>query len=211
MKKLIQIYSDAMPTFEKVSSEHKGVSDPLFMSVPDGYSQTNVRLLIVGQQTHGWQNEKVGVKGLLQTYRNFDLGREYTKSPFWQASHKLSDEINSSGPKRAFLWSNLIKVDQCQDRPIPEIEEAVSALGLLPEEIRLLKPHAVVFFTGPFYDDRLQRTFPNVEFRKVRSDLFQLIHPNLPKKSFRTYHPSYLIRSGKKDVLDEIVNAIIAD
>lgn len=210
MKELIQIYSEAMPTFEKVSSEHKGVSGPLFISVPPDYVRTEVRLMIVGQQTHGWPRVTVGLKKLLQTYQDFNLGRKYTKSAFWQASHKVYKSLNPNGPERAFLWSNLLKVDIEKNRPSSKIEEAICELRLLPEEIRILKPNVVIFFTGPDYEDRLKKTFPNVEYRKLSPFLSQLTHSNLPMQSFQTYHPGHLWRKGKQEILDDIVAAIRA-
>ena len=61
--------------------------------------------------------------------------------------------VNPDGPERAFLWSNLVRVDQHCRRPCAEVENAVSELGLLNRELDILEPDAAVFFTGPHYDD----------------------------------------------------------
>lgn len=205
---LRQAYAEAVPTLERISATHEGVSGPLLISVPSGYERAEVRLMIVGQQTNGWPSITVGLGELLRTYRDFDLGRSYTASPFWQASHQLFGGVNPEGPERAFLWSNLVRVDQHCERPKPEIEEAVSKLGLLSVELQLLKPDAVVFFTGPHYDERLCRTFAGIAYRELAPDVDRLEHPDLPVKSFRTYHPRYLWQAKKRAALEAIVRAI---
>ena len=204
MDELTKTYRDAMPSIEQIASQHDGVSGPLLISVPGSYSKTGVRLMIVGQQTYGWPSIAVGLDELLRAYEDFDLGREYTPSPFWQASHEVFRGANPNGPERAFLWTNLVRVDQHGERPCAEIEDAVSDLGLLNLELRLLEPHAVVFFTGPYYDERLRHTFPGVRYRELGPDVERLEHQDLPCKAFRTYHPRYLWQAKKRVAIDLI-------
>src|SRR5262245_319675 len=135
MDQLKQTYRGAMSSIEQIASQYDGVSGPLFMSVPESYYRASVLFMIVGQHTCGWSSVTVVLDELLRTYEEFDLGREYTRSPFWQASHQVFRGVNLDGPERAFLWSNLVRVDQHRKRPRAEIEEAVSALGLLTREI----------------------------------------------------------------------------
>jgi len=208
MDEMTKIYRDALPSIERLGSQYHGVSGPLLMSVPDSYSKTSVRLMIVGQQTYGWPSITGWLNELLRTYEDFDLGREYTPSPFWQASHEVFRAANPNGPERAFLWTNLVRVDQHGERPCAEIEEAVSDLGLLNRELSLLEPHAVVFFTGPYYDDRLRRTFPGVQYRELASYVERLEHQDLPYKAFRTYHPRFLWQAKKRSAIDVIKKEI---
>ncbi len=209
IKELRAFYADTMAALMEISKSKDGVSGPLLLSVPENYEHTSVRLMIVGQQTYGWPHITVGLEDLLRAYREFDLGRRYTKSPFWQASHRLFSELNPVGPERAFLWSNLVKVDQYNRRPTPDLEEQVSKIGLLTAELRLLKPDAVVFFTGPDYDGRLKETFPGVGYRGLTPEVFVLKHSDLPLKSYRTYHPAYLRRAKKRFALDAIAQDIL--
>ena len=199
------LYASALSALSDISASQDGISGPLFLSVPKDYERTAVRLMIVGQQTYGWPSITIGLDGLLSQYREFDLGRGYTASPFWQASHRLFAALNPAGPERAFLWSDLVKVDQHNERPAPDVEEQVSKLGLLLAELRLLKPDVVVFFTGPHYDDRLKKTFPGVEYRELTPDVAMLKHADLPVKAYRTYHPRYLWQAKKRAALDAIV------
>jgi hypothetical protein len=177
-----------------------------------GYSEATVRLLVVGQQTNGWgfssQPEGHPVDKLMQTYEDFALGRNWMNTPFWQAAHQVHRMVNPGAPRTGFLWSNLIKVDQGKERPSREVEEKISSLNLLPTEVKVVAPDAVVFFTGPRYADRLENTFEGVERKEVSNHVFQLHHELLPGRSFQTYHPNYLRLSSNWDIIDQMARRI---
>lgn len=206
-RRLHAVYQSALAEWSHTLPAADGVSRPLLLHVPASYSQATIRLMIVGQETFGW-----GVPGrdsvdeLLANYREFDLGRNYRRSPFWQAAHRVHRALNPEGPEHAFLWSNLVKVDQHQRRPDPAVEEAVCRLGLLPAEMAITQPDVVIFFTGPQYDERLRSTFPGVVYKQLSPALVQLEHTRLPVHGYRTYHPGYLRRSRRWDVLDELAS-----
>lgn len=206
-EKLNALYAGAMPELKRIAEAYDGVSGPLFMALPDGYERAGVRVMIVGQQTCGWPNLSVGLDELLRAYREFDLGRDRA-TLFFRASHWVFAELNPTGPERTFLWSNLVKMDQHCKRPSPQLEENICRLGLLVGELQILKPDAVVFFTGPHYDARLRQTFPGVEYTALTPDVALLRHAELPPKAYRTYHPRYLWQAKKRAALGAIVEDI---
>jgi len=170
--------------------------------------------MIVGQQTFGWGDRGLCDKSdalniLIQLYAGFNLGEHYTASPFWQASVSLNRFVNPNSNARAFLWSNLIKVDQSKNRPAQDIEDRVCALGLLQREIAITSPNAVVFFTGPNYDSRIEKSFPELRWETKSHLLARMIHPKVPILFFRTYHPNYLRRSGHWNIILKIGQEII--
>ena len=72
--------------------------------------------------------------------------------------------------------------------------------GCLTGELKALNPTAVVFLTGPYYDEFLGDEFPSVEYERFGDhDKRQLARVRLggllPEASFRTYHPGFLRRS----------------
>lgn len=184
------------------------VSRPLLMHVPPGYEANSRKLMIVGQETKGWGTKgvQISVAELMGEYAGFNFGEKYRRSPFWVASHALHRALNPDAPARSFLWSNLVKVDQNERRPSPEIEEWVARLGLLAMEIKVTRPDVVVFFTGPRYDARLEATFPGLRFEETGPKISRVIHPELPERSFRTYHPGYLRRSKQWGILSELAS-----
>lgn len=202
--KLRKVYEEAFPSLIQASTMQSGVSGPLLIDLPPAYEEAKVKLLCVGQQTNGWFEIDRGIDGLLKGYREFDLGRNYTPSPFWQACHRLSRSLNPDGPGFSFAWSNLVRVDQDQMRPSRDIEEAVSTVKLLQKEIAVLEPHVVVFFTGPYYDARLRESFPGIRLTADSPWVTSLTHPLLPSACYRTYHPHYLWRARQPGIIDEI-------
>lgn len=168
--------------------------------------------MVVGQETNGWADEcAFAACDLMRYYREFDLAIHYGLSgTFWRAAHMLYRGLNPQGPERA-LWSNLVKVDQCKGRPAPDVEEAVSRLRLLPKEIAVTRPDAVVFFTGPYYEERLRKLFSGIYHQSVSPALHKLVHPELPSHAYQTYHPRHLNQSNQWHKIDEIVSFIRGD
>ena len=180
------------------------------IDVPDAYHEATVKLMVVGQQTYGWEHPGAGIEGLLAEYRRFEMGYGM-RSPFWQAAYEIYNCLNPDGPPRGFLWSNLIKVDVNKKAPSPKLEELISSTCLLQYELCITKPDVVVFLTGPWYDERLKATFPCVKFQQVKdfhpdclARLNHLNHDKENRKAFRLYHPAYLRRSKQWHVVEEL-------
>ena len=161
-----------------------------------------------------------GVASMVSAYKAFDFARTYRhrNSAFWRAFRYLEGEVAES-PCSA-MWTNLFKVDvsgsvmkNCKVRHRRLLRAAQA--GLLAEEIRLLKPQIVIFFTGPHYDDELLDAFPDATLSPLlpHHDAREgaLVHSEaLPICSIRTYHPTYLQRSRRWALLEEIATAIRA-
>ncbi|HWI50619.1 MAG TPA: hypothetical protein VNT01_00580 [Symbiobacteriaceae bacterium] len=191
------------------------VSNPLLVEAQPGYGAVQTRLMVVGQQTFGWEGalgQGVGddpVGRLMQAYRDYRVGANWRSTPFWQAAYELYGLLNPAGPDEGFIWSNLIKVDQGGYRPEPEVEVAARRLfGVLPDEVAILEPDVVAFFTGPGYDRVLRRLFPGVVLFPCEGydveDLARVVHPLLPARTYRTHHPRTLRMNHKWAVVEAI-------
>lgn len=220
--KLSSLYESKWSKISDILRVNERLSYPLFMSVPQAYIEAKRKLMIVGQQGYQWGFSKKdsgrdpkwnSTQTLMQEYKNFALGKQYVKSPFWQAANKLYNLLNLNSPPGGFLWSNLITVDDWNNRPNQAVEQSVCELGLLSEEIKITKPDVVVFFTGPNYDARLKDTFKGLEFKNIKNILAPTLavinHPFLPRSSFRTYHPKYLRLKKQWEIIDEIARFAI--
>jgi hypothetical protein len=116
------------------------------------------------------------------------------------------------------MWTNLFKVDvdgsvikNCSIRDIRKLRKAQN--GLLAEEIRLLKPKTVVFFTGRSYDCDLFESLPEATLASLWSDtptteVARVKSLDLPFRSYRTYHPTYLQRSRRWSTIQRLVDQI---
>ena len=218
---LFAYYGRALPAIRHAvtASGLDAVSDPFFVSIPEGYKSQPVRLMVVGQETHGWgDGTTADVATLLDRHRRFDLARGHSarRSPFWRAAHSINERLGNDGD---FVWANLIPLDQGKWRPLPalrdRVREAAPAPGVLGKLIEVTEPGAVVFFVGPtgYYQYELGRQFQGVERRGVdgftHRELIHLHHHALPEATFCTYHPAYLQRSKRWGIVDRVADLML--
>lgn len=190
---------------------------PLLMHCwEEKYNKSNKKLLFIGQETNGWNgflrptSEDI-IDKILEVYKNFELGARYN-SIFLQALNYINKKINNA--ELNYMWTNVLKFGRSgKGRPDDLIQEQeIIHFNILLQEINILKPDAIIFFSGPYYDQDISQRIDGVQFSKCSKHdsriLSKLKHTNLPDKTFRTYHPNYLRLSGRENILDEIVNLI---
>lgn len=205
----------------------RSLSSPFLIDADEAYQEASTKVLFVGKETNGWgqyidsinREPEEAVCDLRNDYIRFRRDGKRRHTPFWRACKIIYDKLNPDGPKEGYMTSNLIKLDQNRTRPSPEVEEIIcNNFPLLPHEIKILSPDVVLFFTGPYYDDRLQRTFAGSVLEAVDGMplnlLCRVIHDKLPYHTYRTYHPGYSLRGSKAKaarfdpVVDVIVNRV---
>ena len=198
IKDLLELYSRhkaiIYETGERCNADMAG---PFFVSPNDVYWRAEVKIVFVGQETNEWSSE-CDIVAQMDTYRRFNLGEAYYSSPFWNVIRKFEIALAKSALSSA--WLNLNRYDQEGGRPSWDNQLILSELDfLLTEELKLLAPNIVIFFTGPHYDERLVNlmkadctsinNFPSRQLCKIQSDEIEAL-------IFRTYHPKYLRLSG---------------
>jgi len=198
------------------------------------WNSTQQKVLIVGQETRRWvydpgevgapgdpinnfrdfMHAEDGVSAMWNLYRWYALGRANPKlnSPFWRGFRAFDSAVNRS--RDAALWTNIFKVNvngsvmkNCRAAEISALKRLQK--GLLHEEIQILRPDVVVFFSGPRYDAALRFEFPDMEvsplFRRTPTSAACVIRAEgLPPRTIRTYHPEYLQRSRQLHLIAEI-------
>lgn len=202
--RLRAFYESIWPRLVTKLSGYMDLSCPLLLHASRPYAEANRRLLVVGQQTHGWRGDLMKqatpspdprIGELLAKYKS--MMYKERQSPFWRVARELHSRLSPGAPADAFLWSNLLKVDQKQKRPHSDVSSIILGYQLLPEEVKIIKPHIVVFFTGRHYDGILQGTFVGAELKQVGNHEVRLLcrvqHAALPYHTYRTYHPKYLV------------------
>lgn len=200
---------------------NRDFSYPLLLKVPPAYERARTKLVIIGQQTSHWGDDlgSLGenpVQRLMSEYERFALGKWYRPTPFYQASYVLQMTLNSSGPAFGYMWTNLLKVDKNGKRPKKSEEDNIHArFPVVEEELRILLPNAVVFFTGPNYDDCLLKVFAGARTHEVEGmkprELVRVEHEKLPTRSFRTYHPGHMAWNDAKTRIYERVMRKLSD
>lgn len=196
------------------------ISVPFSLGVTEEYLDSDKRLMIVGQETDdfgtnydGWKLPAIqewDIKYLeQQLYRKHSDEFKYNKSPFWQFFRYLE--------KDGFVpcWNNVDKAHMYENghtKALPyEYEYLLSApyesehgyYGLLKKEMIIAKPNAIVFITGPYYDESICTAFgldkrslvhrrPNMACPVSEiADILQL-----PVPALWTYHPNFLNFKG---------------
>lgn len=199
------------------------LSNPFLIDAVYSYWKASVKVLFVGKETCGWgkyidtvqREPQEAIYDLQNDYIQFRQERRWAHTPFWRASKIIYDRLNPNGPKDGYMTSNLIKLDQFNTRPSPEVEEIICTnFPLLAYEIKALSPDVVIFFTGPYYDERLKNTYVGAVLDTIDDLPLNLLsrikHEKLPYHSYRTYHPGYSLRGrkAKASKFDPVVDAI---
>lgn len=185
-------YENRDPTLKKLSH-------PLLLRIPASYWSQPRRLMIVGQQTYGWDDKAAhGIDDLLALYERFQFGKHYRKTPFWNVTTKAA--ARHGVDRLSLAWTNLFRCDEGGGRPRGEVAKQLLCMcSIVRSEVHILKPNIVLFFTGPNYDRVLDYAFPDRELEVVPEfsvrQLARVVHPELPSMAYRTYHPQYLRRS----------------
>lgn len=195
--------------------------------IPEEWARSQRRVLMLGQETGALEfsleemrDKADGIEEIASSYQWFDFaeGKAQRSSPFWRAHRRLAHDLEGD-QYRAVMWSNLVKVQSALETGsgIHQVDSA--KLGdvvdwqadVVRAEIRDISPDGIALFTGPNYDWIIQRVFPGAKLRALEGSsasvraIAQVSHPDLPKKTVRTYHPAYMQRSGQMGLLDEVV------
>ncbi len=215
---LRELYRSVWPSVAALPTD-QGLSLPLFISSPETFAPSRLRLLVVGQETNTWYGllgQDLGadpVAGVLARYTQFNLGHKYP-SPFWDAVRKIRRLLGTPEEPAGLAWSNIYPCDQNAKRPREPFGRTLLDLRILPREVKGLDPHAVVFFTGPDYDEALLHLFPSARFADAgipkNLRVHRVEHPDLPVATFRTYHPNHLRRARKGAAVDTVAELIKA-
>ncbi|WP_313551199.1 hypothetical protein [Pseudomonas sp.] len=221
------------------------LTPPLLMSVPKKWEESKKRVLVVGQETLGWDfhadsyypwpypaiatltdfaNYPHSVEALSQGYLEFEFAKHQPanyRGPYWRAYRQIRAALGeeADGRNTSVLTTNLFRMSlegasvvyNGTADEIARVREL--SKDLLRKEIEILKPSAVIFFTGVRYNKHLEAEFPECftsDFHGYDQRRTSLIsHPSLPLLSVRTYHPAYLQRSSNWKIIDQIIEAII--
>lgn len=208
MRRIYEKYFPRLIDFQLEYSRF-GLEGPILISVPDRFFSQSTRLVFVGQQTNRWCTGLNGLDEILKVYEEFDFGRHYNASPFWNVIRKFERAFSVS--PYSSVWTNINRFDERGNRPNRTLETDLEVFdNLIVEELRLLKPDILIYFTGPSFDSRIQRIFPDSEFSVVDdlplSLLSKITNKNLPKSTYRTHHPKSLrIRGFETNVIRKIV------
>jgi hypothetical protein len=171
---------------------------PLLISLSSYYDQ-NTKFMIIGQETYGWAAEYTNINAQISCYEDFNMGENYTSSPFWNITRKV--EALFENEPYSCAWSNLNRFDHNGGSPKGNVELEIPKFDqILAEEIKILKPDLCLFYTNHKYDWRLKQIYTGLSLEEIHGlptkHFCKLSHPDLPLRSFRTPHPKTMRMQG---------------
>jgi hypothetical protein len=212
--------SEALVNFndEDEGDDENRASHPLLLRINSEYENAETKIMFFGQETNEWHGpfeEGDDVTTLLGDYENFYLNKGYYASPFWNNFNKLKVQNAANNSKKiGYIWNNLLKIGNCRiGRPQNGLlNYTLEYFNVIPNEIEILKPDILLFFTGPNYDHFIKDRFGEYSDETVegfdKRSLCKLNFKNLPVKlALRTYHPGAHLKSEKRN---DIFNALIS-
>ncbi|GHT15408.1 hypothetical protein AGMMS4956_15280 [Bacteroidia bacterium] len=193
----------------------------LYIDKEEEFKNADIRVMVFGQETNDWEGapDKT-IEHLSKVYNDFfNLGGcwKYGK-PYWNGVKKFKTLLENKYPNKKirFVANNIVKIgvqERGYGRPdsyIYDVERRY--FSVIQEEIRIIKPNVIVFFTGPDRDNDILDNFGEVSYTDMLPfTQKQLAKVAIPKVAFafRTYHPMSLqLQKLTEPYFNAIINAI---
>lgn len=211
-------------TEKKDLGETLDYTRPLLLGLKDeqAYLRADKRVMILGQETNGWaEGGEMTPENSMNKYVEFFGDGESVKwkGPFWNETKRFIRLLKKKFPEQiiAYTYNNVVKIGKSSGIGFPgetvyQIE--MKHLDILKQEIEILKPHLLLFFSGVSYDDRIRNKLGDFSKQTVKAfaqDKLCRLHfadKKLPI-AFRTHHPKamYLQKLDRYEYLNSIIEA----
>jgi len=211
-----------------VNAQGTKAAHPLLIMVNDDYIRSDVKVMIIGQETDKWhgllEEKQKSIDYLMDDYYHYLYNipanknnlvnrlNKKSKRSFWNRNNFkfYTEELTQvfKHQKVSFLWNNVSKIGKCargkQTDLISELEEKYFKKAL-HRELEILQPDIVIFVTGdrkiPLNHGPIKK-IKHEQVSKIQLDDF----PNI--LAIRTYHPNAKIKNGKKHLKKQVIDLI---
>lgn len=151
-------------------------ANPLLIKVDQTYIDSDIKVMILGQETDGWHGQlntgKATVENLMDDYFRYfnqisENGKNRGKRAFWNRKNFRFFEENLTEYFRdksvSFIWNNISKIgNDGRGKPSPSIRKLEREyFNILAEEFSILRPDIVIFTTGSTRDSFIKHHFGN--------------------------------------------------
>lgn len=228
-EKLKELYISKWQGLEKEMKKiNSNPSNPLLLNIDEeNYQKSKYKVMIFGQETNDWEGDfgNYNIEHLLEVYKNFSWGlmdaSKKRKDNFFTTLGLLINKLNEISSPNYFIWNNIYKIGKAHEKgkPTDEIKEIENNyFNVIEEEVKILKPNAIIFFTGRTYDEKIKTVFGDFEHEKDSNlskeepiKKITLLNKdfNFIQSCYKTYHPRFLTTgkgmSGKRDFVINIL------
>ncbi len=190
----------------------------LYINKEEDYKTADIKLMVFGQETNSWYDERATIKAVRYHYDNFFNGDKCWGygGQFWNGVSRFLSCLQSKYPDKRIrlIWNNIVKIGKKSEKGFPpdyiyEIEREL--FHVIPDELQILKPNVVLFLTGPNYDSIIADNFGELKHEALsifpERELSE-VSLNGVDFAFRTYHPNYLWRNGIDKYFETIIENI---
>lgn len=202
-------------------------TNPLLLKHRDceTYENSEIRVMIIGQETNDWggdfHKEVDGIDEIIEIYTDFYSGYNFENHKGYFKNHfnGFLKMLKSKYPDKttSCFWNNVIKVGRSNDKNAPPeyiLELEHKYFSVLKDEIEIIKPNVVLFYTGYTYDKYILHHFPELlkeDISGFTSAELQILRIDNVDFTFRTAHPQSLHYQGKERynmIYDKIISDI---
>lgn len=172
---LAELYSSKWDTLlAKASELSVNAANPLLIKVDQKYVESDVKVMVVGQETDGWHKRlndgKLSVERLMENYSKYfnqesPGGKKRGTRAFWNRKNyryfeeKLSEYFESK--QVSFVWNNISKIGNAgKGKPRKSIKSLErESFNAFLSEFKILQPDIVIFTTGSSRDSYIRHHF----------------------------------------------------
>lgn len=209
-KQLKELYNSKINELEKTNfSDFAG---PLLMGErAKNYDLQKHKILFIGKEPNGWMDDTLDVDFLMEEYKSKNL----SSTNIWRYMFDFHNNLNPDYKDQfEFFWTNISKFCKYDGTSVSNdvFINLYPKFNVLKEEVKIINPDVVIVFSYDIHDNWLHWQFDDeINWNQIDgfgdSELMRLSHTNLPKNTFRTYHPDYLNRNPllKKRVLKKLL------
>lgn len=205
IQRLAPAYRRLFTQFRADSEAAAQSSLPFVPQVGREYEHAPVKLLVVGKVASlSWEEfEPAEAYRQQQAELLEDLqekwGRFFERpimSPFWRSCVTISRALGGSGLP-SIAWSNVLKVggrgpphtsSWNPNAHVRRIQLDAGCLGMLTDEVNLLRPDAILFATGPGFDTYLRQAFRGLSGTSVPGTSITMLKGSQAKVAVRSRH-----------------------
>ena len=220
---LEEFYAKRIEEWRLLARESKrdghSLSIPCFLKAQVEYVESPLKIMFVGQETHGWLtplNQKIDSLRVQEVMDEYPLERDNLyaayNSPYWTAIRQIVVRIGLANAPRSFLTSNVFPCDLDRHQAPIGLHSTFREWGVLKQEVAILRPDWIIFFCGPHYCGNLETYFGEGVLTPLtpENSLIRYEPRGQSWKGLVTYHPNAL-RWQKKggEVIPRLANSIL--
>lgn len=198
---------------QKCREQNTDLSLPVSIwQVGDEYFESEYKILFVGKVARGTPGEICG--DFMDATERADELYQNAGWAYWNYTKTIAERIYNENAWEKIAFTNMVKCNNSDTIDTTTDSMRDFCLSVLKEEIKILKPKNIVFYTKD-YDNQIEKLFDAVldsetkevfiGKKKMRSWTFRGMIDNNLSRVIRVGHPE---RMKKEDYVNHIVNFI---